>query len=112
MAIDRRSTLLFGFWLSHVPLGRFAWFWELIVDCLAPGGRVFFIDDAHRTPDELIEGEASATIRRRLNDGTAFRAVTVPHAPAELERRLAGLGWNVQVTATQGPFFWGSGVRA
>jgi hypothetical protein len=30
---------------------------------------VFFVDDDYRTPDELIEGESSSTIRRRLNDG-------------------------------------------
>ncbi len=83
--------MFFGFGLSHVPLERFAALWALVGNCLAPDGRVFFEDDAHRTPDELIEGEASATIRRRLGDGTAYRAVKVPHAPAELERELTGL---------------------
>ena len=108
----RYDVVFFGFWLSHVPLERFASFWGLIDDCLAPDGRVFFVDDAYRTPDELIEGEASTTIRRRLNDGTPHRAVKVPHAPTELESRLSDLGWNVQVTrATQGPFFWGVGTR-
>jgi hypothetical protein len=53
---------LLGFWLSHVPLERFGAFWSLVDECLAPGGRVFFVDDAHRTPDELIEGAASSTI--------------------------------------------------
>jgi hypothetical protein len=30
---------------------------------------VFFVDDDYRAPGELIEGESSSTIRRRLNDG-------------------------------------------
>ncbi len=109
---QRYDVVFFGFWLSHVPLERFADFWALVDECLAPHGRVLFLDDAYRTPDELIEGETSATIRRRLGDGTAFRAVKVPHAPAELERQVAGLGWDVRVTATAGPFFWGAGGRA
>jgi O-methyltransferase involved in polyketide biosynthesis len=98
-------------WLSHVPAERFESFWSLVADCLAPGGRVFFADDGHRTPDELIEGESSSTIRRRLTDGTAYRAVKVPHEPAELEQRLARLGWQITVTQTSGPFYWGAGAR-
>ena len=110
---DRRyDAVFFGFWLSHVPLERFDGFWALVADCLAPGGRVCFVDDAHRTADELIEGEASSTIRRRLNDGSVHRAVKVPHDPAELEARLAGLGWSITVARTSGPFFWGEGVRS
>ncbi len=110
---DRRyDVVFFGFWLSHVPLERFADFWALVDDCLAPAGRVFFADDAYRTPDELVEGAASSTIRRRLRDGTAYRAVKVPHTPRELQRRLASLGWDVTVHPTEGPFFWGAGGRA
>ncbi len=107
----RYDVVFFGFWLSHVPPERFEAFWALVADCLAPGGRVFFADDGYRTPDELIEGESSSTIRRRLTDGTAFRAVKVPHEPAELEQRLARLGWRISVTRTSGPFYWGEGAR-
>ena len=109
---DRRyDVVFFGFWLSHVPLERFDSFWSTVADCLSPDGRVFFADDAYRTPDELIEGDASSTIRRRLEDGTAFRAVKVPHAAAELEQRLSDIGWTISVHTTTGPFFWGSGGR-
>ena len=108
----RYDVVFFGFWLSHVPLERFERFWALVDSCLAPDGRVFFADDGYRTPDELIEGEQSSTIRRRLCDGSAYRAVKVPHEPAELERRLARLGWRIAVTRTSGPFYWGAGRRA
>jgi demethylmenaquinone methyltransferase/2-methoxy-6-polyprenyl-1,4-benzoquinol methylase len=110
---DRRYDVIFiGFWLSHVPAERFESFWSLVADCLKPGGRVFIADDAYRTPDELIEGPASSTIRRRIPDGTAFRLVKVPHQPADLERQLRQLGWHIKVTATAGPFYWGAGRRA
>jgi SAM-dependent methyltransferase len=110
---DRRyDVVFFGFWLSHIPSVRFESFWSLVADCLKPDGRVFFVDDAYRTADELIEGEESSTIRRRLTDGTAYRIVKVPHRPADLERRLQQLGWRINVHSTSGPFFWGAGRRA
>ena len=84
----------------------------MIADSLRPGGRVLFIDDGYRTPGELIEGESSPVILRRLNDGTAFRAIQVPYQRAELEQRLAQLGWRITVMPTAGPAYWGAGTRA
>jgi hypothetical protein len=51
-------------------------------------------------------------IRRRLDDGSAYRVVKVPLRPAELERPLRDLGWSIEVRATvaPGPFFWGAGA--
>ena len=103
------DVVFFGFWLSHVPLERFESFWSMVRRCLTPGGRVFFVDDAFRTPDELVEGEESTTVRRRLNDGSSHRAVKVPHTPAGLVARLAELGWRFGIRRTAGPFFWGAG---
>jgi demethylmenaquinone methyltransferase/2-methoxy-6-polyprenyl-1,4-benzoquinol methylase len=107
----RFDVVFFGFWLSHVPPERFDSFWSMVADCLAPQGRVFFTDDAYRTPDELIEGESSSTIRRRLEDGSGFRVVKVPHTASGLERRLRAMAWQMTVRQTSGPFYWGSGSR-
>jgi SAM-dependent methyltransferase len=108
---DRRYDVVFmGFWISHVPAERFESFWSLVADCLAPAGRVFFADDAYRTPDELIEGPSSSTIRRQVPDGTAYQLVKMPHRPADLERQLRQLGWDIKVNSTAGPLFWGSGA--
>ena len=108
----RFDVVFFGFWLSHVPLERFEEFWTLVDACLVPGGRVFFVDDGYRTDDELVCGERSATIRRRLSDGREFRILKVPHEPAALERRLAEIGWSIAVTAVAGTFYLGEGGRA
>jgi demethylmenaquinone methyltransferase/2-methoxy-6-polyprenyl-1,4-benzoquinol methylase len=62
---------------------------------------------AYHTAEELIEGERSATIRRRLTDGTAYRIVKVPHRPADLERQLERIGSCIKVHPTSGPFLWG-----
>ena len=109
---DRRYDVVFiGFWLSHVPGERFESFWSLVADCLKPDGRVFFADDAYRTPDELVAGPSSSTIRRRLDDGRSYRLVKVPHQPAELEERLRRIGWDIKVTTAAGPVYWGAGSR-
>lgn len=111
---QRYDVVFFGFWLSHVPPERFDDFWSLVADCLKPDGRVFFVDDSYRAPDELAEGESSATIRRRLSDGREYRIVKVPLEPADLEQRLAKLGWSIEINraTAESPFFWGAGGRS
>ena len=109
---DRRyDAVFFGFWLSHVPDEHFDTFWSMVADCLRPHGTVFFIDDNHRTEGELIEGASAPIVERRLNDGTPFRVIKVAYQAAELERRLRALSWDITVTGTTGPFYWGSGRR-
>jgi demethylmenaquinone methyltransferase/2-methoxy-6-polyprenyl-1,4-benzoquinol methylase len=49
-------------------------------------------------------------VLRRLEDGTPYRAVKVPHTPARLERRLGDIGWRFEIHQTPGPFFWGIGA--
>ena len=109
---DRRyDAVFFGFWISHVPEDKFASFWSLVAEALEPGGRVFFFDDNHRTETELIEGVNSAVVQRRLNDGTRFRVIKIHYEPADLEQRLRDLHWDISVTGTSGPFYWGAGGR-
>ena len=110
---DRRyDAVFFGFWISHVPEERFEAFWNLVREALAPGGRVFFFDDNYRSDPELVEGAHSAVVRRRLDDGRAFRVVKIPYEPAALERRLRDLQWDISVRETRGPFYWGIGGSA
>lgn len=107
------DVVFFGFWLSHVPRERFAEFWAMVAGCVAPGGRVLFVDDALRAPEELVEGAGSSTIRRvDGGGGGGHRLVKVAHRPEVLERELAGLGWSVRVAETVWPFYWGAGCRS
>lgn len=109
--VRRYDAVFFGFWISHVPEDRFEGFWNLVAEALEPDGRVFFCDDNHRTDVELVDGIASPVVRRELNDGTPFRVTKIPHQPAELERRLRSLDWDITVSGTSGPFYWGTGGR-
>ncbi|MGQ0608511.1 MAG: class I SAM-dependent methyltransferase, partial [Chloroflexota bacterium] len=39
------DVVLFGNFMSHVPVAAFDRFWALVARCLRPGGRVFFVDE-------------------------------------------------------------------
>jgi trans-aconitate methyltransferase len=108
----RYDTVFFGFWISHLPEDHFEAFWAMIDQALGPAGNVFFFDDNHRTEVELIEGIESPIVQRRLNNGKTFRVVKIPYQADQLEERLRKLGWNITVTQTSGPFYWGTGDRA
>jgi demethylmenaquinone methyltransferase/2-methoxy-6-polyprenyl-1,4-benzoquinol methylase len=107
------DTVFFGFWLSHVPPERFGAFWDLVRVCLAPDGRVFFVDslyiEASTAVDHRLEGPESTTVKRRLNDGREFHIVKVFYRPDALAARLAEMGWQVEIHATPSYFLHGRG---
>jgi demethylmenaquinone methyltransferase/2-methoxy-6-polyprenyl-1,4-benzoquinol methylase len=105
------DAAFFGLFLSHVPPIRFEPFWALLEGILAPGGRVFFVDEAaHGMWEEDWVDRDAGIVRRTLTDGTTHRAVKVLWRAGELEARLQGLGWNASVHA-EGPFYWGTAGR-
>lgn len=106
------DTVFFGFWLSHVPPERFDDFWRLVQKSLKPAGRVFFMDDALRTSEEMQEGPSSATVVRRTADGSEHRLIKVPYDAGPLQDRLTALGWSIDVHKVGVGLFWGSGSRA
>jgi demethylmenaquinone methyltransferase/2-methoxy-6-polyprenyl-1,4-benzoquinol methylase len=110
------DVVFFSFWLSHVPPERFEAFWGLVRSCLAPGGRVFFVDSRHEptgtAADQRLEDPGVTTMTRRLNDGREFRIVKVFYEPDTLAARLESLGWRVTVQATESYFIYGFGERA
>ena len=105
------DTVFFGFFLSHVPPGRFDSFWSIVDGLLAPGGRVFFVDEGrHFLWREDWVDEGAGVVRRPLADGTVHRAVKVLWSADDLAGRLRDLGWNASVT-DEGPFYWGTASR-
>ncbi len=105
------DVAFFGFFLSHVPAASFGPFWGVLDGLLAPGGRVFFVDEGvHDHWQEDWVDEAAGIVRRPLLDGTVHLAVKVLWRPGDLVRRLRALGWDASVTP-EGPFYWGTAVR-
>lgn len=127
----RFDLVFFSFWLSHVPPARFASFWQLVRSALAPGGRVFFVDNALpleaaaarlrtasgaaasavQTPWSTTDLDRGVSIRE-LNDGRRFSIVKRLWSPDELAAELASLGWRGDVAATETAFIYGRAVPA
>jgi demethylmenaquinone methyltransferase/2-methoxy-6-polyprenyl-1,4-benzoquinol methylase len=80
--------------------------------CLAPDGRVFFVD-SRREPtstavDHRLPPPEATWLTRRLNDGREFRICKIFHDPGDLTARLAALGWNAAIRATDHYFIHGA----
>ena len=111
----RFDAVFFSYWLSHVPPEYFEAFWERVGACLAPGGRVFLIDNiasdhAHRLDPETPGGDG-VSVLRRAPDGELYRVWKVLWRPDELCDTLAGLGWAITAYTTGTYFMWAEGTR-
>jgi demethylmenaquinone methyltransferase/2-methoxy-6-polyprenyl-1,4-benzoquinol methylase len=101
------DVVFFSFWLSHVPRQRCADFWSMVRSCLAPGGRVFLIDnhsDPHIVEADfkdpyVLQYEPDRHVRR-LDDGREYNVVKVMYEPDELAVQLTDLGWAADIKAT------------
>jgi SAM-dependent methyltransferase len=109
------DACVFTFWLSHVPEDRFAAFWDTVAGALKPGGRALFFDSARTerstAADHRLPEGGEPTMTRRLDDGRRFQIVKRFYEPRALERRLAVLGWQASVGATDEFFIHGSAHR-
>jgi SAM-dependent methyltransferase len=110
---DAYDVVFFGFWLSHVPPGRFAAFWDLVRSAIRPGGRAFFVDslgpEAPAEKRRLGWNPEDHTMLRRLNDGREFRIFKIFYDPVGLEAGLADLGWCFSVRKTENHLLYGFG---
>ena len=103
------DVCFFSFWLSHVPRSRFSGFWSLVRSCLAPGGRVFLVDnrDDPHPPSEIKDSyvvQSGPDLElRRLHDGSKYQVVEVFYEPKELQSLLGHQDFTARLDAT--PWF-------
>jgi demethylmenaquinone methyltransferase/2-methoxy-6-polyprenyl-1,4-benzoquinol methylase len=109
------DSVVFGFWLSHVPIERVDAFLELVASALRPGGTLFFVD-SRREPDdpaadrEMGERFHPQLVTRRLGNGQTFHVVKNFHDPDALTVRCARAGLDVVVGETATYFLYGTGM--
>ena len=105
------DVVFFGFWLSHVPPSAFDAFWGLVQRCLAPDGRVAFVDDDDRALDagDVRPVGGVPVARRTLRDGQQFDIVKVFWPPDALAARLGAVGWDITVRRVGQNFLYGAG---
>jgi len=95
----RYDTVFFAFWLSHVPPGRLAAFWDAVGRAVAPGGAVVFFDTSRgeaATEDVLADADVPS-VHRRLEDGREYRVVKVFRDEQEIVAGLSARGWSARV---------------
>ena len=107
--------VLFGFWISHVPLERLDDFLRSVAAMLRPGGKVFFVD-GRRTPDDSfvhdqLSAQESQLTTRTLNDGRTFDIVKNYYDPIDLASRCTQAGFEISVRETTTYFLYGYGTR-
>ncbi|HZT84002.1 MAG TPA: class I SAM-dependent methyltransferase [Gaiellaceae bacterium] len=103
---EQFDVVFFAFWLSHVPESHFERFWRLVLEALAPRGRVFLIDSG---PVEREPGDERQV--RRLADGREFRIVKRFWRPGELAARVRPLGVELELGVSRnGCFLYGAGA--
>jgi demethylmenaquinone methyltransferase/2-methoxy-6-polyprenyl-1,4-benzoquinol methylase len=105
------DAVFFGCWLSHVPPTAFDDFWALVRRCLAPSGRVAFVDEDDRAAghDDPISISGVPAALRTLSDGRQFEIVKVFWRPEDLEERLRSSGWDIDVRRVGETFLYGVG---
>ena len=108
------DAVFFGFWLSHVPPSAFDEFFALVRTCLAPNGRVAFVDEDDRGAgnDDVHSISDVPAARRTLADGRQFDIVKVFWRPEDLGPWLRSSGWDVTVRRTGETFLYGVGHPA
>ena len=111
---ERFDVVFFSFWISHVPPDRFEEFWSLVDRALAPGGRVVLIDNKLHDgvwPRVAPGAGEFVQVRDDLSTGDTYRIVKIYYEPAELEQKLARLGWRAEITSTARFFIAGFAER-
>jgi 2-polyprenyl-3-methyl-5-hydroxy-6-metoxy-1,4-benzoquinol methylase len=111
----RYDAVFFSFWLSHVPVDRFAHFWTMVGSALAPDGAAFVIDSAFdRTStakDHVLHDREAGVVTRKLNDGRQFHIVKLFYRPEDLAARLESIGWSADLAQTTHYFIYGEARR-
>lgn len=110
------DAVVFGFWISHVPLERLDDFLALVAGAVRPGGKVFFVD-GRREPsstaaDHQLPEATEQVMIRRLNDGREYQIVKNFYDPAALAEQCARAGLRITVQETATYFLYGAGERA
>jgi len=107
------DVVFFAAWLSHVPPQRFDGLWRQVATALAPGGRVFVVDElpAMAAHEEMLPDQIAPAARRALRDGDRYRAVKVFWEPDELRARLTILGWHSSVHPVDWRFYYATASR-
>ncbi|MFI1993422.1 class I SAM-dependent methyltransferase [Actinoplanes sp. NPDC020271] len=109
---SRYDSVVFTFWVSHVPRERLRPFFVKVSSWLRPGGTVFFVDDSPASVAEPhVTAAAGQTMRRRLSNGDGATIVKNFYTAGELIDAAGRAGLDVQIGDTGRFFQFGLGHK-
>lgn len=110
------DTVVFCFWISHIPAARLDPFLDVVRRALRPGGRLFFIDNRQEPTstagNHTLPGLGEPTAERHLNDGRRFTIIKHYWTADDLTARFARAGLDVAITETATYFQFGTGKHS
>ncbi len=108
------DAVLFGFWISHVPLEQLDAFLRSVATMLRPGGKVFFVDGQRSSGGSFAHDQPPAQnsqlTKRTLNDGRTFEIVKNYYDPIDLAARCTQAGFAINIRETATYFLYGYGT--
>ena len=108
---ERYDLVFFAFWLSRVPPERLDAFLDNVERAVAPGGRVFVVDEPAGGSEVSGPNAAGMYQQRTLRDGRAFSIVKVYYDPTEIGRQLEQRGFAPSAIGGGAHFFHLSSQR-
>ena len=109
---ERFDAALVGFFVSHIPPGRWSGFWDHLASRLEPGGSLFIADDVagpgRPSSGDVVEDGPSFAHRRKLSDGREYTIVKRFYEPDELVATLDTVGWDAEIGASGEFFLYGT----
>lgn len=109
---ERFDSVVFAFWVSHVPEERLDALFFDVATWLRPGGSVFFVDDAPlATSEPHVAATNGQTMVRRLQDGGDATIVKNFFSAERLIAAADRAGIDLRVASTGRFFQYGMGSR-
>lgn len=109
------DSVVFCFWISHIPVGRIDEFLANVAKMLTPGGTVFFLDGRKEhtstAVDHVLPSKDEEVMTRRLDDGREFTIVKNFWTASVLKEKCVGVGLEVEIHETADYFQFGTGTR-
>jgi cyclopropane fatty-acyl-phospholipid synthase-like methyltransferase len=109
---ERFDSVVFTFWISHVPRERLDAFFASVGRWLRPGGTLFFIDNLlPATAAPPARGVGDQLTVRRLNDGRQATIVKNSFSAETLRHSAAAAGLDLDIRSTSKYFQFGTGRK-
>jgi ubiquinone/menaquinone biosynthesis C-methylase UbiE len=106
------DAVTFAFWISHVPNTRLEQFVSKVVQCLKPGGKVFFVDQREEARTyEIAHQPNGEVVIRRLGDGRSFKIIKHFYSAKEIQDVFSCYGIKMKVSITPTHFYYAKGEK-